>query len=180
MLTVLLAFIGTNVDGFLCLGAAFAVDPPHSRARAVFVAACGFLAILAISFAVSLAIGRVGIAAAWFGLLPAGIGVIRLVRLGLRAGDRENGDWISSAPSLFSIVLATGADNVAVYSPLFAVHALAGTLGICAVYLLLWIAGCAALGYLTPNLSRINALRRGLEPALAILFIIIGARISLC
>ncbi len=177
MVTILLAFIGTNVDGFLCLGAAFAVDPPHNRVRAILVAACGFAVLLAVAFAVSLVIGRLGFGARWFGLVPAAIGVWRLVRL--LAGSKSDGDWLSSGASVFSIVLATGADNVAVYAPMFALQSSGVALTTAAAFLVAWLAGCAALAYATPNLSRIHALKVYLEPALAVLFIAIGVNLAL-
>jgi cadmium resistance protein CadD (predicted permease) len=179
VIALVLAFIGTNVDGLLCLAAAFAVDPPRGRVRAVLVAAFAFAALLFISFAVSLVIGRVGFSLAWFGLLPAGIGVVRLARLIFR--DRRPGqeDWLSSGPSIFSIVLATGADNVAVYAPLFALRPLGNASAVAGAYLFCWIAGCTAVTYAAPSLPRIHALKRYLEPAFAILFIAIGVEIAL-
>ncbi len=178
MFALILAFIGTNVDGFLCLAAAFAVDPPRRRAGAVLVAASGFAVLLCTSYAASLLIDRVGFDIAWFGLLPAGIGVARLFRLILRDRiDRE--DWLSSGPSIFSIVLATGADNVAVYAPLFALRSLGSIWAVAAAYLFCWVAGCSAVAFATPSLPRVHALKRYLEPAFAILFIAIGIEIAL-
>ncbi len=179
MFALILAFAGTNVDGFLCLAAAFAVDPPRRRIRAILIAAGGFAVLLLLSFVASLVIGRVGLRIAWFGLLPAGIGVVRLIRLAFTSRGPGEVDWLSSGPSIFSIVLATGADNVAVYAPLFALLPLGRTLGVAGAYLLCWIVGCTVVSYATPSLPRIHALKRYLEPAFAILFIVIGIEIAL-
>jgi cadmium resistance protein CadD (predicted permease) len=116
--------------------------------------------------------------AAWFGVVPAAIGVVRLLRV-LRGGAAGNEDPLSSAPSVFAIVLATGADNVAVYAPLLATRSLPEAAGVAAAFLALWVLGCAAVAYATPNLPRIHALKRYLDPALAIFFIAIGIAIAL-
>jgi cadmium resistance protein CadD (predicted permease) len=175
---LIVAFLGTNVDGFLCLAAAFAVDPPVSRVRAIAAAAFGFVLLLLFAFAISLAIGRLPAGgAAWFGLVPIGIGIVRLVH-GIRAAKNAAAqEQLSSEGSIFSIVLATGADNVAVYAPIFALQSIPNAVLISAAYLLLWIAGCTALAFVTPDIPKIHALKRFLEPALAIFFIAIGCAI---
>jgi cadmium resistance protein CadD (predicted permease) len=171
---LIVAFFGTNVDGFLCLAAAFAVDPPASRVRAVGAAAVAFVLLLLAAFVISLAIGRLPAgAAAWFGLLPIGIGLVRLVH-GIRALKNSANEELSSGASVFSIVLATGADNVAVYAPIFALQPVANAAWLSAAYLLLWTAGCSALAWITPDIPKVHALKRYLEPALAIFFIAIG------
>jgi cadmium resistance protein CadD (predicted permease) len=176
---LIVAFLGTNIDGFLCLAAAFAVDPPPSRFRAVFAAACAFVLLLLVAVAASLAIDRLRMSAAWFGVVPATIGVVRLLRA-LRGAGAGSGaeDPLSSAPSIFAIVLATGTDNVAVYAPLLATRSLPAAAGVAGVFLALWVSGCAAVAIATPNLPRIHALKRYLDPALAIFFIAIGIVIA--
>ena len=178
MTGLIVAFLGTNVDGFLCLAAAFAVDPPASRVRALAAATAAFALLLLTAYAVSLAIGRLPVGAvAWFGLVPIGIGVVRLVH-GIRVVKRPaTQEQLSSESSVFSIVLATGADNVAVYAPIFALQSVANGLSIAAAYLLLWIAGCFALAFITPDFPKVHALKRFLEPALAVFFIAIGCAI---
>ncbi len=180
MTGLIVAFFGTNVDGFLCLAAAFGVDPPASRVRAVAAAAVGFALLLLVAFAISLAIGRLPSGGApWFGLVPIAIGIVRLVH-GIRAvKNAAVQEQLSSEGSIFSIVLATGADNVAVYAPIFAIASIANAVLISAAYLLLWIAGCIALLFVTPDISRVHALKRLLEPALAIYFIAVGVAIVL-
>lgn len=177
MAALILAFLGTNIDGGLCLAAAFAVDPPRRRLRAIFASTLGFVVLLCISVAGSLAIGRLTIDVAWFGIVPATVGIVRLTRiiLGLKSDDRPA--WLSSGHSIFSIVLATGADNVAVYTPLFALRTLGVTWVVAAVYLLCWVLGTSILTYTTPSLQRVEALQRYLEPAVAVLFIVMGLAI---
>jgi cadmium resistance protein CadD (predicted permease) len=178
VLVFILAFAATNVDGFLCFAAALAVDPPRSRTRAVLAASGAFALLLCFAFAASLAIGRTGFSVAWFGILPAGIGVARLLRLAFgREGGSPDGR-LSSAPSIASIVLATGADNVAVYAPLFALRSPGLVAALAGSYLLAWMAACAALAYAAPDLSRLHALKRYLEPVFAVLFIAIGVGIG--
>jgi cadmium resistance protein CadD (predicted permease) len=152
---LIVAFFGTNVDGFLCLAAAFAVDPPAGRVRAIAAAAAGFAVLLLAAFVISLAIGRLPAGAvAWFGLVPIVIGVVRLVH-GIRAlRSVAKQEELSSGTSIFSIVLATGADNVAVYAPLFALRSLSGAAVISIGYLLMWALGCSALLWITNPRSR--------------------------
>jgi cadmium resistance protein CadD (predicted permease) len=174
---LIVAFFGTNVDGFLCLAAAFAVDPPASRVRAVAASTAAFALLLLTAYAVSLAIGRLPVGAvAWFGLVPIGIGIVRLVH-GIRAVKRPAQEQLSSEASVFSIVLATGADNVAVYAPLLAIRPFLDAMVLCIAYLLVWLLACAALVWFEPDVPRIHALKRYLEPALAIFFIAIGVAI---
>jgi cadmium resistance protein CadD (predicted permease) len=177
---LIVAFLGTNVDGILCLAAAFAVDPPASRVRAVAAATAAFALLLVVAFAISLAIGRLpGGAVAWFGLVPIAIGIVRLVH-GIRAAKNAAvQEQLSSDASVFSIVLATGADNVAVYAPLLAVRPFPSAMLLCLAYLLLWLLACSALVWFEPDVPRIHALKRYLEPALAIFFIAIGVAIVL-
>jgi cadmium resistance protein CadD (predicted permease) len=177
---LIVAFFGTNVDGLLCLAAAFAVDPPASRVRALAAATAAFALLLLTAYAVSLAIGRLPVGAvAWFGLVPIGIGVVRLVH-GIRVVKRPaTQEQLSSESSVFSIVLATGADNVAVYAPLLAIRPFFDAMVLCIAYLLLWLLACAALVWFEPDVPRIHALKRYLEPALAIFFIAIGIAIVL-
>jgi cadmium resistance protein CadD (predicted permease) len=177
MVALIVAFFSTNVDGFACFAAALALNRPRSRARTIGVAAFAFSLLLACSFAAMLAIGRTGISPAWFGLVPAGIGIARLARLTFGARAASDNDWISAPASIFSIVLATGIDNVAVYAPLFALSPLRSSLLIAAAYLGAWTAGCTILARVAPNASRVHAFKRHLEPAVAILFIAVGAEI---
>ncbi|HTA38595.1 MAG TPA: cadmium resistance transporter [Candidatus Acidoferrales bacterium] len=174
MTGLFVAFFGTNVDGFLCLAAAFAVDPPVSRIRAVSAAAFAFVLLLLASFAISLAIGRLPAGGvSWFGLVPIGIGIVRFIH-GVRAAAGAATEDLSGGASVFSIVLATGADNVAVYAPLFALQSGANAVWLSAAYLAMWIAGCSALAWITPDIPKVHALKRYLEPALAIVFIALG------
>lgn len=180
MTGLIVAFFGTNVDGFLCLAAAFAVDPPASRSRAVAAAAFAFVLLLLAAFVISLAIWRLPAgAAAWFGLVPIGIGIVRLVH-GIRAlKSAAVEEHLSDDASVFSIVLATGADNVAVYAPLIALRSLSDAVVLCIAYLALWVLACFALVRIRADVPRIHALKRYLEPALAIFFIAVGLAIVL-
>ncbi len=177
MTVLALAFLGTNVDGFSCLAAAFALDPPRNRIHAVIAAAAGFVLLLGIAMGASMAMQRFHANVAWFGIVPAGIGVARLVRAVRGAKGKAESDWLSSHASIFAIVLATGADNVAVYAPLFAVRSAVMSLGVSAAFLAVWIAGCAALAYATPALARVKAIEPYLEPVLGVFFIAMGIAI---
>ena len=167
----LLAFCLTNIDGFLCLAGACAIDPPRSRVRAVVAAACGFCVLLAVALVASAVLDRFPNGASWFGIVPAAVGVTRLWRLS-RAVPGEEANWISSGVSIFSIVLATGGDNVAIYAPLFARSS--QSLAWSGIYLLFWTAGCAAIVRTTPDLRRIRTVQRYAEPTIATLFVAIG------
>ncbi len=178
MLGLILAFGGTNADGFLCFAAAVAADRPRSPIWTVCVASGAFATLLIVSIAGSLVVARLGLGVAWLGLVPAAIGVARLVRLWRKRGGGPQTHWLSSAPSIFSIVLATGSDNVAVYAPMFALHSFQWSCGVAAAYLLAWATGCSVLAKFTPNLARIAALERYTEPVLAAFFIAIGLGIA--
>jgi cadmium resistance protein CadD (predicted permease) len=178
VLGLVVAFLGTNLDGFACLAAAFAVDPPQHRKTAVLAAACAFALLLCLSLGISLAIGHFRLSVAWFGLIPAAIGVYRLVRFIRHGAVAETEECsLSNFTSIFAIVLATGTDNVAVYAPLFALRPFASAWLVAAAFLACWSAGCLLLVYATPDLPKVHALKRYLEPALAMFFIVIGLTI---
>jgi cadmium resistance protein CadD (predicted permease) len=175
---LVIAFFGTNLDGFACLAAAFAVDPPQHRKTAVFAAVCAFAVLLCVSLGISLAIGHFKLGVPWFGLLPAAIGLYRLGRVMLHgAADQAEEGSLSNFTSIFAIVLATGTDNVAVYAPLFALRPFASAWLVAAAFLACWTAGCLFLAYATPDLPKVHTLKRYLEPALAVFFMIIGVTI---
>ncbi|MBV8149929.1 MAG: hypothetical protein JOY59_00100 [Candidatus Eremiobacteraeota bacterium] len=168
--SLLLAFAVTNVDGLLCMAAAFAVDPPRRRLEAIGAAALGFAVLLCLSLAAAAAIGRVAGAASWFGVVPAGVGIVRLWRIVTARSDGAN--WISSGASLVALTLATGGDNVAVYTPLFALtpYALAWS----GAFLALWTTACAALTFATPDLRRVHLVQRYADPTVAASFVAFG------
>jgi cadmium resistance protein CadD (predicted permease) len=175
MSALLLAFLVTNVDGFLCLGIAFAVDPPRHKALAVASAIGAFAVVLATALAAALLLHLVAPnATAWFGLVPAGIGVYRLARALTRSPRDPSANRLSNAASVFAIVMSTGADNVTVYAPLLAARPVLEVISTNVLYMTLFLIGCAVLVRWTPNVRKLRAAERFVEPLLALFFIGIG------
>ncbi|MGZ3503167.1 MAG: cadmium resistance transporter [Vulcanimicrobiaceae bacterium] len=176
MAAVLLAFFVTNIDGFLCLEAAFVADPPRSRLRAAQTAALAFALLVAIAVVLSLTIHTVAPhAVRWLGLIPAGIGAAHLLQL--RAGKPvADGIELSTPSSIFAIVLLTGTDNVAVYTPLYASLPARNDLAFALLYVLLFGAVSYAAAWTATRLH-LHRAKPIVEPLLALFFIAIGVAI---
>lgn len=108
------AFVATNLDDLVILAALFG-SKRLTNAQIVLGQYFGIAALVAIS-----AVAAVGFAAVptrWvglFGIVPLALGV-----RALRSGDDGRHAVASSAFGVFVVTLADGADNVAVYVPLF-------------------------------------------------------------
>jgi cadmium resistance protein CadD (predicted permease) len=146
-------FASTNTDDLFVLVGFFS-DRSFSRRRVIVGQILGIAAIVAISLAaasVALAISpqRVG----FLGLAPIAIGIDKLRRLGKSNVGRQA--TAGGVIQVAAVTIANGADNIGVYTPIFASQRpleTAGTVAIFAVLTLawcfaaLWLASHAALG----------------------------------
>lgn len=124
--TAVVAFAATNVDDVVVLSVLFARRNEHFHTRHIVTGQyLGFAALIAASLAAGaglLALPDEVTGA--LGLIPIALGV-RGFRRARRLEDRDDDDQAAAAtvmttPAVASITIANGADNVAIYAPLFA------------------------------------------------------------
>jgi cadmium resistance protein CadD (predicted permease) len=158
------AFVATNVDDLFLLVAWFAAG----RMSARDIVAGQYLGIGAL-FAASAAASAVSLVVPegwlrWLGVLPLLLGVKLLI------GSREKNEKASEAPgvaAVTAVTIANGADNIAVYVPLFANHSAQAIMLMAAAFaVLLWL-WCVAARWLVHHPGAGAPLRRygpGLVP----------------
>jgi cadmium resistance protein CadD (predicted permease) len=140
------AFISTNIDDlFLLVG--FFSDRSFPRGHVFAGQILGMAAIVAISLATASA--ALAISPAHIGLLgvaPIVIGIGKLLRLG--KADEEEQPAAVSVLQVATITIVNGGDNIAAYTPIFAIQGLrelSATLAIFAALTLVWCFGALGL-----------------------------------
>jgi cadmium resistance protein CadD (predicted permease) len=169
------AFAATNVDDLFLLVAWFAAG----RTRARSIVAGQYLGIGAL-FAASAAASAVSLVVPedwlrWLGLLPLLLGIKLLVS----AGKEDEAGEAAGVGAVTAVTVANGADNIAVYVPLFAnSSALAIALmgAVFAVLLALW---CLAARWLVHHPAAGAPLRRHGPPLVPWVLVALGVWILL-
>ena len=155
-------FGATNGDDLLLLVAWFA-DPRRSAGHVVAGQYLGQVAILA-SAGVAAAAALV-IAGPWvrlFGVIPIAIGIVRLGRLVTVRSSTEGAAAASTVRGIAGVAaltIASGADNLGVYTPVFATHPtreIAVLVGVALAMTALW----CAVGYVVARHPRTGASAR--------------------
>jgi cadmium resistance protein CadD (predicted permease) len=163
-------FVGTNLDGFVLLTLLFAT--PGARGRTVVVGQFLGLAILVAISAIA-AVGLVVVPTRWVGLL----GVIPVV-LGVRAlARRDNTRSIGSSVTwlgVVGLVVADGADNVAVYTPVFRHLGPAPSVGYVLVFVVLAAVWCVLAAVLARRRTIAVTVERWGHVLVPVVFIVIG------
>jgi cadmium resistance protein CadD (predicted permease) len=170
------AFAATNVDDLFLLVAWFAAG----RTRARDIVAGQYLGIGAL-FAVSAAASAVSLVVPedwlrWLGLLPLLLGV-RLLASSRKENEKES--QIPGLGAVTAVTVANGADNIAVYVPLFAnssAQAIALMGAVFAVLLWLW---CLAARWLVHHPAAGAPLRRYGPPLVPWVLVALGVWILL-
>ena len=114
-------FVSTDIDDLALLAGWFS-DRTYKTSHILLGQLLGIGALVAIS----VALGLMGIfvprpALGALGVLPIGVGLLRLMRPQSESGeDRKVGSATGSILSVGSVTLAHGSDNLAVYVPFFA------------------------------------------------------------
>jgi cadmium resistance protein CadD (predicted permease) len=138
------AFVSTNIDDlFLLVG--FFSDRSFSRSHVFAGQILGMVAIVAISLAAAsaaLAISpqRVGL----LGVAPIVIGIGKLLRLGK---EEEEQPTAAGILQVATVTIVNGGDNIAAYTPIFAVQGSGDMIATLAIFAGLTLVWCfAALG----------------------------------
>jgi cadmium resistance protein CadD (predicted permease) len=179
MLTVLgaasAAFALTNIDGFILLTALFAVRP--RRGGPIVVGQYLGLATL-VAASVAAALGLLVIPQRWIGLL----GVVPLV-LGIRAllvvSPHADAPARITVRTVATLMVANGADNLAVYVVLFRRAGAVGTAFTVAVFAVLAALWCIAAALLGTHTVVVRAAERSATRLIPIVFIAIGSLLLL-
>jgi cadmium resistance protein CadD (predicted permease) len=113
-------FVSTDMDDLALLAGWFS-DPRYKTSHILLGQLLGIGALVAISVALGLMgflVARPALGA--LGVLPIGVGLIRLMRRQSESDEAKVGSATASVLSVGSVTLAHGSDNLAVYVPFFA------------------------------------------------------------
>jgi cadmium resistance transport/sequestration family protein len=185
--TVLVAvgvFAGTNVDDIIVLTVLFLAARAAGRPRPGQIWA-GQYAGIAVLVAVSglAALGLALVPDEWVGLLglvPVALGVRGLVGT-LRGGGDDDEAPVAAGNALAGagVTIANGADNIAVYTPMFRTLGAGGSVVVVLVFAVLIAVWCAAASWLGSHQRIINLVRRYGHWLVPLVFITIGLVILL-
>jgi cadmium resistance protein CadD (predicted permease) len=113
-------FVSTDMDDLALLAGWFS-DPKYKTSHILLGQLLGIGALVAISVALGLMgffLPRPALGA--LGVLPIGVGLMRLMRPQNESGEDAVGSATASVLSVGSVTLAHGSDNLAIYVPFFA------------------------------------------------------------
>ncbi len=172
MTVIVMAFVLTNIDGFVCLAAEATVNSPARWLRASSEASLAFALLVVVCLLASFAVGAISPGnAAWLGIVPAAIGLGKVIT----AFGKQTATATSA--SIAAIVFATGMDNVALYVPLFALLGALRAAGTGLIYTLVFSVLAVAIFYVAPNVAHLARYQRYVDAALGIFFIVVGVSI---
>ena len=176
-------FAGTNIDDIVVLTVLFVASASQGRPRAWQIVAgqyAGLITLVAIS--VVAALGLVIVPEDWvglLGLLPLSLGVWGLIR-GLRSGDEDEPPVVATGMvGVAAITIANGADNIAVYTPVFRTLGAPQTAVTIAVFLICVGIWCYAGRLLGTRRKVVDTLERVEHWLVPVVFIVLGAIILL-
>lgn len=161
-------FAATNIDDLIVLTALFSADRP-GRGAVIVGQYLGIATIVAVS--VFAAIGLLVVPERWIGLLgviPIAIGI-----RGLLCPAEGRPVVANGVLGVAGITIANGADNIAVYTPLFRKAGWA-SLGYVVVFAILVAVWCGAAGFLVSRPMVARTLERWGHRIVPAVFIAIG------
>jgi cadmium resistance transport/sequestration family protein len=180
VLTAVGVFAGTNVDDIIVLTVLFLAARASGRPRPWQIWA-GQYAGIGVLVAVS-ALAALGLALVpdeWVGLLgliPIALGVRGLIR---RGDDEDSPVAAGNAFAVAGVTIANGADNIAVYTPMFRTLGAANSVVVVVVFAALIAVWCAAASWLGSHRRIIDVVRRYGHWLVPLVFIAIGLIILL-
>jgi cadmium resistance transport/sequestration family protein len=158
------AFAGTNVDDLIVLAVLFTAGRAVGRPRAWQVWAGQYLGVCAlIAVSVIAALGLTVVPDKWvslLGLVPLALGVRGLLQTVRSRNEGEPAgtpEIAGSALAVAAVTIANGADNLAIYTPMFRTMSTADVVTTVAVFLIMIAIWCA-LGLLLGSRRSVTAL----------------------
>ena len=171
-------FAGTNVDDLVVLTVLFLSARASGRPRPWQIWAGQYAGIAAlVGVSAVAALGLTLVPDRWVGLLglvPIALGVRGLVS-GLRdSDDAPEALTAANGFAVAGVTIANGADNIAVYTPVFRSLGLGGSVVTCLVFAVLVAVWCAAAAWLGSHRRVISLVRRYGHWLVPLVFIVIG------
>ena len=172
-------FAGTNVDDLIVLTVLFLAARASGRPAAWQVWAGQYAGIAALVLvSVLAALGLTLVPDRWVGLLglvPIALGLRGLIAAGRRAD--ESPVVAGNAFAVAGVTIANGADNIAVYTPLFRTIGLSGTVVSVVVFAVLVAVWCLVASWLGSHRRVIALVERWGHWLVPIVFVVIGTLI---
>jgi len=172
-------FAGTNVDDLIVLTVLFLAARASGRPAAWQVWAGQYAGIAALVLvSVLAALGLTLVPDRWVGLLglvPVALGLRGLIAAGRRTD--ESPVVAGNAFAVAGVTIANGADNIAVYTPLFRTIGLSGTVVTVVVFAVLVAVWCLAASWLGSHRRVIALVERWGHWLVPIVFVVIGTLI---
>lgn len=171
-------FAGTNVDDLIILTVLFLAARASGRPRPwqVWAGQYAGIGVLVLVSALA-ALGLTLVPDRWVGLLglvPIALGVRGLVAAVRRSGDDDAPVVAGSAVAVAGVTIANGADNIAVYTPLFRTIGVGRTVVTIVVFAALVAVWCLAASWLGSHRRVIAAVGRYGHWLVPLVFIVIG------
>lgn len=173
-------FAGTNVDDLIVLTVLFLAARASGRPK-VWQVWAGQYAGIAVLVLVSglAALGLTLVPDRWVGLLglvPIALGVRGLIAALRRPDDDDESPVVAgNAFAVAGVTIANGADNIAVYTPMFRTIGWSGSVVTVVVFAVLVAAWCLAASWLGSHRRVIAVVERWGHWLVPIVFVVIGA-----
>jgi cadmium resistance protein CadD (predicted permease) len=177
-------FAGTNVDDIIVLTVLFLSARAAGRPRGwqIWLGQYAGIAVLVLVSALA-ALGLTLIPDRWvplLGLVPIALGVRGLIgAIRRRDGDEEQPPAATNALAVAGVTIANGADNLAVYTPMFRTLGVGDTVVTVIVFAVLVAVWCAAASWLGSHRRVIALAGRWGQWLVPLVFITIGVVILL-
>lgn len=172
-----LAFAATNVDDVLVLAVLFARrDERFGAAQIVTGQFLGFAVLVVASVGAAAGLLQLPDAAvALLGVVPLALGIHGLLRA--RSDEPELPGWRLGTAAVAGITIANGADNVAVYAPLFAALGWSAMAVTVTVFFALLAVLCVAAAFVGSRPAVVRAVDWAGDYAVPVVFIVLGLAI---
>ena len=176
-------FAGTNVDDLIVLTVLFLAARASGRPRRGHIWAGQYAGIAVLVLVSGLAaLGLALVPDEWVGLLglvPVALGVRGLISARRDGPEDDPPVAAGNAFAVAGVTIANGADNIAVYTPMFRTLGAAGSAVVVVVFAVLVAVWCAAASWLGSHRRVIDLVRRYGHWLVPLVFITIGLVILL-
>lgn len=173
-------FAGTDVDDLIVLTVLFLAARASGRPKVwqVWAGQYGGIAVLVLVSGLG-ALGLTLVPDRWVGLLglvPLGLGIRGLIAAVRRSdNDDESPVVAGNAFAVAGVTIANGADNIAVYTPMFRTIGVAASVVTVVVFAVLVAVWCLAASWLGSHRRVIAVVERWGHWLVPVVFVVIGA-----
>ena len=172
-------FVGTDVDDLIVLTVLFLTARATGRPRPWQIWAGQYLGIgVLVTVSLLAALGLTLVPdewVRWLGLVPIGLGLWGLIGAFRRDEDDEPPAVAGNLWAVAGVTIANGADNLAVYTPIFRTISPAATVVTLAIFVVLVALWCLAASWLGSHRRVIDVVERWGHWLVPVVFITIGA-----